>query len=614
MRAPAQKPTAARHASLATASLPPRGHVRDVSSIRHLQSSFGNQAVQWSLHAQLHARTAGTLQAKLTINQPGDQYEQEADRVAEQVMRMGEPDIAHSVPPAIQRLESGTQDRSTAKSVQRLCAECEGEEGEEEEKTDEKTDEKTVQADADVGFSGGGEAPASVHATLRNEGRPLDLGARAFFEPRFGHDFSNVRVHTDGAAAASAADIAARSYTVGEHIVFADGTYAPHTESGQRLLAHELTHVIQQRSAEPHVSRDVYDDAKKALGDLKEKAQEVALQQLRDLGDKPLGPPSGYTNKDCPPNFCQPFVDKKQALLDLAWAGPLMLAGIAIKVNPRVVPFWAAHIAGGAAPQNISSGFAADFTSSGTTADTTTFLMSELRAHVLANHATLMGAAPSVTVDFTPLLASALAELDDQNSGHPMDFNVIGEIPGNLAGGIGKDEAAIKIGARPSPFNDARGATISATLTRQPNGDILVTPTINFVVQDTVDLCPGNCGLSVEQAATIPLSRFEATGLSGDVPFTVNFPAPAKESAPFTVTPAPAPAPPAFPKTGKARTTVKNLRVRSGPGLKFPVVNVLGASGTALNVKSQAHAETINGNDVWDQVDGGWVSDAYVAF
>jgi len=106
----------------------------------------------------------------------------------------------------------------------------------------------------------------------------------------------------------------------------------------------------------------------------------------------------------------------------------------------------------------------------------------------------------------------------------------------------------------------------------------------------------------------------EATGLSGDVPFTVSFPAPVKESAPFTVTPAPAPAPPKFPKTGKARTTEKLLRVRSGPGLKFPVVDVLAASGTALNVKSQAHADTINGNDVWDQVNGGWVSDAYVVF
>ena len=68
------------------------------------------------------------------------------------------------------------------------------------------------------------------------------------------------------------------------------------------------------------------------------------------------------------------------------------------------------------------------------------------------------------------------------------------------------------------------------------------------------------------------------------------------------------------PKTGKAKTTAKLLRVRSGPGLKFPVVKVLAAVGTPLNVTSQAHAEAISGNDVWDRVDSGWVSDAYVAF
>src|ERR1041384_4943690 len=103
------------------------------------------------------------------------------------------------------------------------------------------------------------------------------------------------------------------------------------------------------------MSRDLIDDAKKAFGDAKQAAQDLALQQLRDLGNKPLGPSSGYTNPDCPQTFCQPFVDKKEAIIDLTWAGPLMLAGIAIKVNSRVVPFWASHITGGAAPQDISS-------------------------------------------------------------------------------------------------------------------------------------------------------------------------------------------------------------------------------------------------------------------
>jgi len=89
-------------------------------------------------------------------------------------------------------------------------------------------------------------APPVVHEVLRTPGQPLDRAARAFFEPRFGHDFSRVRVHGDPRAAESAAAVSARAYTVGSHIVFGAGEYAPHTNAGRRVLAHELAHVQQQ--------------------------------------------------------------------------------------------------------------------------------------------------------------------------------------------------------------------------------------------------------------------------------------------------------------------------------------------------------------------------------
>ena len=89
--------------------------------------------------------------------------------------------------------------------------------------------------------------PPIVNEVLRSPGQPLDEQTRAFMEPRFGHDFSKVRVHADTAAGQSAQSVNARAYTVGQHTVFADGQYAPHTTTGQRLLAHELTHTIQQR-------------------------------------------------------------------------------------------------------------------------------------------------------------------------------------------------------------------------------------------------------------------------------------------------------------------------------------------------------------------------------
>ncbi len=147
------------------------------------------------------------LQAKLRINEPGDAYEQEADCVAEQVMRMSDT--------GVDRLhQAGTP--------------------------------SLVQRRAPAGGMGLMEAPQSVQEVLSTPGQPLDAATRDFFEPRFGHDFGAVRVHTDWHAARSARDVQARAYTVGMDLVFGDGGYAPGTASGRRLLAHELAHVFQQ--------------------------------------------------------------------------------------------------------------------------------------------------------------------------------------------------------------------------------------------------------------------------------------------------------------------------------------------------------------------------------
>jgi Domain of unknown function (DUF4157)/Domain of unknown function (DUF4347)/Effector protein len=89
--------------------------------------------------------------------------------------------------------------------------------------------------------------PPIVDEVLRSRGQPLDAETRAFFEPRFGHDFSRVRVHTDARAAESAQSINALAYTVGGDLVFGVGQYAPETSAGRRLVAHELAHVIQQQ-------------------------------------------------------------------------------------------------------------------------------------------------------------------------------------------------------------------------------------------------------------------------------------------------------------------------------------------------------------------------------
>src|SRR5207244_11233244 len=97
------------------------------------------------------------------------------------------------------------------------------------------------------------------HEVLNSPGQPLDESTRAFMEPRFGHDFSRVRVHTDSQAAESARAVNALAYTVGPDIVLGADQYKPGTLAGRRLLAHELTHVLQQsvtpRRAESKIGR-----------------------------------------------------------------------------------------------------------------------------------------------------------------------------------------------------------------------------------------------------------------------------------------------------------------------------------------------------------------------
>jgi len=118
--------------------------------------------------------------------------------------------------------------------LQRKCAKCEEEEG------------RQIQR-KQASAAPPAKSPA-VQQVLSSPGQPLDSRAIAFMEPRFGRDFSRVRVHTDSNAASSARELNAQAYTVGEHVVFASGRYAPATQAGRSLLAHELTHVAQQQN------------------------------------------------------------------------------------------------------------------------------------------------------------------------------------------------------------------------------------------------------------------------------------------------------------------------------------------------------------------------------
>ncbi|MDP8993221.1 MAG: DUF4157 domain-containing protein [Actinomycetota bacterium] len=124
-----------------------------------------------------------------------------------------------------------------------------------------------------------------MREVLQSPGQPLDRQTRAFMEPRFGHDFSRVRVHTDRKAAESARAVDALAYTAGAHVVFGPGSYEPQVERGRRLLAHELAHVALQPSAgEPPGELSVA--ARDDLGELY--ARRAACGTLRDGASGPL--------------------------------------------------------------------------------------------------------------------------------------------------------------------------------------------------------------------------------------------------------------------------------------------------------------------------------------
>ncbi len=190
-----------------SAELPP------LHPLLQLQRDIGNQAV-------LSLLRSGAIQAKLAVGAVDDPLEHEADRVADQVMRTPDPALTIVTAPP---------------QVSRKCAACEEEEA------------RTLRAKSAEGSKvAAGEAPSIVHDVLPSPGEPLDAATRAYFEPRFQRDFGGVSVHTGEKAAESARAINALAYTVGSDVFFAAGRYAPSSNAGRELIAHELAHVLQQ--------------------------------------------------------------------------------------------------------------------------------------------------------------------------------------------------------------------------------------------------------------------------------------------------------------------------------------------------------------------------------
>ena len=265
-----------------------------VSPVQLLQRRIGNEALMRLLAQPQNeprlgymARPPGILQAKLKIGTDNDPLEHEADRVAEQVMWMPAPEVTHTSAPLqinhkcaaceaeeeekLQKKEAGYEHEAnrTADDIMRMeagagliprssgaasdarracscggrCNTC---------RSEQRLGHEPLQMKP-VGAGGwaGTAAPPIADEVLRSPGEPLDPATRAFFEPRFRYDFSRVRIHSDERAAASARSLGAAAYTVGQNVVFGAARFAPRTTAGRRLLAHELTHVVQQSRFTP---------------------------------------------------------------------------------------------------------------------------------------------------------------------------------------------------------------------------------------------------------------------------------------------------------------------------------------------------------------------------
>jgi len=238
--------------------------------ILQLHRTLGNQRVAQLVQGKRLTPQGKIIgfQRKLTVAADDDRFEQESDRVADEVMRMPEntafsgQQSAVSEDNALLRMKPG---RPFAKGP--AC-------GEEEvlqtrpiaisplvqRQVEEEEEERIQTGGQPDGAPSLIPSVGSSIASLRGSGKPLSESERTFFEPRFGHDFSQVRLHTDGQSGTLAKTVHAKAFTVGRDVFFSQGEYSPGSSEGRGLLAHELTHVIQQER-DPESKRHMHGPA-----------------------------------------------------------------------------------------------------------------------------------------------------------------------------------------------------------------------------------------------------------------------------------------------------------------------------------------------------------------
>jgi hypothetical protein len=383
------------------------------------------------------------LQAKLQIGAANDRYEQEADRVADHVMRMPAPannekDGYLRAKPLVQRRTVDTQSTTA-------------------------------------------ETPPIVQEVLRSPGRPLDQTTRDYMEPRFGYDFSEIKIHNDSKAEESANTVSAKAYTVGQNIVFGVDQYTPATSAGNHLLAHELAHVVQQN-----------------------------------------GRPSAFAiQRACSdPDFCKPYASAADEASTEWWIRNTYLraegvATFGTEVRGLYERYLSRRPGDSLAPvifDSDSSYLVSSFKNSGDTTDDM-----DNAIDLVGNR---LNRAPGPPLrDGSPTtmsLSNFLSTSEMEN--RPINYSNPFSVAGHIAGGIGSSDAG-------SDYRKITYANVTLEKTELLFGSAYIKVELipHYEVFDAIDFCPGDCGSPAEQIITIPMSRLEAGGAAYDVPFKVIF-------------------------------------------------------------------------------------------
>ncbi len=315
------------------------------------------------------------------------------------------------------------------------------------------------------------DVPASM-------GQPLDSGIRGTMESRFGHDFKRVRVHTDTGAADMNEALSARAFTYGSDIFFNQGEYRTASVEGQKLLAHELTHVIQQNS--------------------------------------------GGLNRMIQRSFCQPYTtqeeidDAKSYLLNIFL--PLLEGYFGDEVGGLWRRYLTRKPGDSLRPIRFSrrgSDIHDSFSNNNYIHDETDNVIDIVASRLSRGYG-------NVTQPITNFLSPAEMELTT-NFANPFT------IPGNIAGGISGSAAG-------TDYRRITWGHVSFDETNLPFGKKLVNieVVLGFRIKDTIDFCPGGSGAPLENAlATEKMSRLEASGEAYDQPFEVSFTGPTRNKRVF---------------------------------------------------------------------------------